>query len=135
MSRPMGSGEEAAVQWIQKLFKLIGSPHYPTASERLQARALESYRRAWHPPGSARQLLAIAADGDRTPWLSTLHTPTLVIHGMADPMVPLECGQQLARHIRGAETDFIEGMGHDLPLELLERIAFGIAKTSARAVS
>ncbi len=133
LTRPMGRGEDAAVEWVQKLFRLIGSPLYPTPADQLKARALASVRRAWHPAGSARQLLAVAADGDRTPWLSTIEIPTLVIHGLADPLVLPACGQQLAQHIRGAHTEFIEGMGHDLPAQLLERFAQSILLTAERA--
>ncbi|MFY8087480.1 MAG: alpha/beta fold hydrolase, partial [Rubrivivax sp.] len=135
LTRPMGRGEEAAVEWVQKLFRLIGSPLYPTPADQLKARALASVRRSWHPAGSARQLLAVAADGDRTPWLSTIAVPTRVIHGLADPLVLPACGQQLAQHIRGAQAEFIEGMGHDLPEPLLERLAHSIHLTAERGAS
>ena len=96
-------------------------------------RAIESVTRAWHPAGSARQLLAIVADGDRTPLLTRIQAPTRIVHGIADPLVPLACGQQLADHIAGAQTEFIPGMGHDLPDALLARFAQGIADNAARA--
>ena len=40
--------------------------------------------------------------------------PTLVIHGTADPLVPVEGGKDTAQAILGAELMLIEGMGHDL---------------------
>lgn len=132
MTRPMGPGLDAAVNWGVGLFRLIGSPAYPTPPDALRARIRASAERAWHPAGSARQLLAIVADGDRTPWLSTLSVPTTVIHGTADPLVPPACGEQLARHIRGAELVLIDGMGHDLPEPLLERFAQLLAQTATR---
>jgi pimeloyl-ACP methyl ester carboxylesterase len=52
-----------------------------------------------------------------------IQAPTMVIHGNADPLVPVACGHQLAREIPGARSDFIDGMGHDLPLPLLARLA------------
>jgi pimeloyl-ACP methyl ester carboxylesterase len=133
MSRPMGRDEASAVAWMQRLFGIIGSPAYPMSPERARDRAQAIVRRSWHPVGSARQLMAVVADGDRTPWLSTIATPTLVIHGQADPLLPIGCGRQLAQHIRDARTDFIEGMGHDLPLPLLDRFADGIAANALRA--
>ncbi len=135
MTRPMGPGTDAAVAWVQRLFRVIGSPAYPMDPQRVQARARESVQRAWHPPGSARQLLAILADGDRSALLPRICMPTLVIHGLADPLVPVACGQQLAREIPGAQADFIEGMGHDLPEPLLERMADGMAILAKRATS
>jgi proline iminopeptidase len=48
--------------------------------------------------------------------------PTLVIHGAADPLVPLACGLDPAGRVPGARLEVIEGMGHDLPAQLLERL-------------
>jgi len=73
------------------------------------------------------------ADGERSALLPRISAPTLVVHGMADPLVPVACGQDLARRIANARTDFIPGMGHDLPEPLLERFAQGIADNAARA--
>ena len=135
MSRPMGKGTEAAVDWILNVLRVIGSPGYPMNTQALRQRAIESVQRAWHPAGSARQLLAIVADGNRTPLLSSIKAPTRIVHGIADPLVPLACGQQLADRIAGAQTDFIPGMGHDLPDALLERFAQCIADNAARAIA
>ncbi|MCO5110390.1 MAG: alpha/beta hydrolase [Burkholderiaceae bacterium] len=135
LSRPRGPGTSAAVDWIVHMLRTIGSPGYPPDLQALRARALESVQRAWHPAGSARQLLAIVADGDRTPLLQRITAPTRIVHGMADPLVPLACGQHLAQHIARAETDFIPGLGHDLPDALLERFAQGIAHNAGRGPS
>jgi pimeloyl-ACP methyl ester carboxylesterase len=133
MSRPMKPGHDAAVRWICHVLNVIGSPGYPTDPVNLQTRALASVQRAWHPVGSARQLLAIVADGDRSALLPRIQAPTLVIHGIDDPLVPLACGKDLARRIAGAQTDFIPGMGHDLPEALLARFAQGVADLATGA--
>jgi pimeloyl-ACP methyl ester carboxylesterase len=132
MSRPMKPGTDAAVDWIGHVLRVIGSPGYPMGAEAMRERALASVQRAWHPDGSARQLLAVVADGDRTPLLSRITSPTRIVHGVADPLVPAACGKQLAKKISGAQTDFIPGMGHDLPEALLDRFAQGIADNAAR---
>lgn len=135
MSRPMGKGAEAAADWIVSVLRVIGSPGYPMNTQAMRQRAIDSVQRTWHPAGSARQLLAIVADGDRTPLLSSIKAPTRIVHGIADPLVPLACGQQLADRITGAQIDFVPGMGHDLPDVLLERFAQGIADNAARAIA
>ena len=135
MSRPMKPGTDAAVDWILHVLRVIGSPAYPTSAEAMRERALASVQRAWHPAGSARQLLAVVADGDRTPLLSRITSPTRIVHGVADTLVPVACGHDLAAHIRGADTEFIAGMGHDLPEALLPRFAQGIASLAARAMA
>jgi pimeloyl-ACP methyl ester carboxylesterase len=133
MSRPMRPGTEAAADWIQHVLRVIGSPSYPMDSTTMRQRALASVQRSWHPAGSARQLLAVVADGDRSALLPRISAPTRIVHGVADPLVPVACGQDLARRIASAQTDFIPGMGHDLPEPLLERFAQGIADNAARA--
>jgi pimeloyl-ACP methyl ester carboxylesterase len=55
-----------------------------------------------------------------------------VIHGEADPLIPLPAGQELARLIAGATSDWVPGMGHDLPLPLLPRFADTIAANARR---
>lgn len=132
MSRPMKPGADAAVDWIIQVLHLIGSPAYPSDPQALRSRALESVQRAWHPSGSARQLLAVVADGDRSALLPHIQAPTLVIHGVDDPLVPVACGKDLAQRIADARADFIPGMGHDLPEELLPRFAQGIVDNARR---
>ena len=44
--------------------------------------------------------------------LSSITVPTLVIHGTADPMFPLEHGEALAAEIPGARLLPLEGAGH-----------------------
>jgi pimeloyl-ACP methyl ester carboxylesterase len=52
-------------------------------------------------------------DGDRQQAsLSTISVPTLVIHGTADPMFPLEHGEALAKEIPGARLLTLKGAGH-----------------------
>ena len=133
MSRPDGSDAEAVVAHLLNVMSVIGSPAYPPEPARLQRRLRQSVQRAWRPAGTARQLAAVAADGDRTTLLLGIKSPTLVIHGEADPMVPVAAGRDLAQRIAGAQSDFIPGMGHDLPLQLLPRLADGITANARRA--
>ncbi|MCW5662187.1 MAG: alpha/beta fold hydrolase [Burkholderiaceae bacterium] len=132
LSRPDGHGAEAVARHLQRILELIGSPAYRDDPERVYARVLASVRRSYRPSGTARQLLAIVADGDRTPLLPRIAAPTRVIHGEADPLIPVAAGHDLARRIVGAEGDFIAGMGHDLPSALLPRFADAVASNAAR---
>ena len=103
-------------------WRTIGSPAYPTSGPVLRQRVLRALRRANCPSGVARQMLAVAAAPDRSALLAQLATPTLVIHGAADPLVPVACGIDVAGRVPGARLDIIEGMGHDLPDQLIERL-------------
>ena len=110
-----------------RISRAIGSPAYPAPEDRLRARIERDFRRSFHPTGPARQMAAIVADGDRRERLKAVTAPTLVIHGEDDPLVPVEGGKDTAAAIPGAKLLTIPGMGHDLPLELVDRIADAIA--------
>lgn len=133
LQRPRGPGVEAIVDHLVHVFTVIGSPAYPPEPATFRAHLSASVQRAWRPAGTLRQLAAVIADGDRTPLLAGLRLPTHVIHGAADPLIPLPHGQDLARRIPGATSDWIAGMGHDLPAALLPRMAEGIAANARQA--
>jgi pimeloyl-ACP methyl ester carboxylesterase len=124
-------GVDAEVARLMHLFSLIGSPAYPPDAEELRDRLGASVRRAWRPGGVARQLVAVAADGDRTPLLSRISAPTHIVHGAADPLVPVAAAHDLHAKIAGSTLEIIDGMGHDLPAQLLPRLAAEIGRERA----
>jgi len=66
--------------------------------------------------------MAVAASPSRVDALASVRVPTLVIHGDADRLVPLEGGRATAAAIPGARLEIVEGMGHDYPPEHWDRI-------------
>ena len=122
MSRPAGKDEASVVAHYAKLFSVIGSPAFPTAPQVLRERVLQGMQRNFHPEGTSRQMLAIAADTTRAAELAQVNSPTLVLHGKADPLVPFACGEDTARRIPGAQLHGIDGMGHDLPPGVVDRL-------------
>jgi len=127
------SDMKALVAHYARIYRLIGSPGYPAPQDELNMRLEASMRRSFRPASVARQLLAIAADGDRSALLRQISRPTQIIHGRDDPLVPVAAGQDLATKIAGAQIDVIDGMGHDLPVELWPRFVDGIRAAAARA--
>ena len=111
---------------------VIGSPGFPRDESRTRAKAKASFERAFYPDGVARQMAAVVAHGDRRPGLNKLKTPTLVIHGSADPLVPVTGGIDTQENIPGATLMLIEGMGHDLPPETWDQIVDGISALTSR---
>ena len=66
-------------------------------------------------------------DGDRRHQpLSSIAAPTLIIHGTADPMFPIEHGEALAEEIPGARLLALEGAGHGVDRADWETIAQAI---------
>lgn len=124
---PAGASVDEVIPIGIKVARAIGSPAYPTPEDRLRERIARDYHRSFFPEGAARQIAAIMDDGDRRKRLRRVTAPTLVIHGVDDPLVPVEGGRDTAASIKGAKLIEIPGMGHDLPLELVDQIADAIA--------
>lgn len=125
--------EAAFVAHGLKSARTIGSPAHPWTEEALRARILSEMRRAFNPKGVRRQRGAIGASGDRTERLASLSVPTVVLHGEADPLIPLAGGEATAKAIPGAELRVITGMGHDLPEPLYDTIIDAIVAAAMRA--
>jgi pimeloyl-ACP methyl ester carboxylesterase len=119
---------EAVVDRLERVFTVIGSPAYRPEREAFRTRLRASVQRAYRPAGVARQLIAVAADGDRSPMLSRITAPTHIVHGAMDPLVPVASAHDLHSKIKGSTLEVIEGMGHDLPEALWARLAASIAR-------
>ena len=115
------------------IWRLIGSPGFPLDEDRIRARAGATYDRGIDPRGTARQLVAITASGDRTAELRKVSVPTLVIHGADDPLVHQSGGIATARAIKDAQLMVIRGMGHDLPPVLWPRVVNAVDRNAKRA--
>jgi pimeloyl-ACP methyl ester carboxylesterase len=133
LARPRSNAPEDVVDHLVRMWGLIGSRAHPPEPQRLRERLTATVKRAWRPAGTARQLLAVIADGDRSTLVARIRCPTAILHGQQDPLVPVAAAHDLAAKIPGAELDIIDGMGHDLPLPLLPRLAAGIAGAVQRA--
>jgi pimeloyl-ACP methyl ester carboxylesterase len=124
---------EGYIEHTVRLFEAIGSPGFERDEEHFRTMLGLAYDRGIDPAGSARQLAAILADGDRAPQLRRLDVPALVIHGTADRLVHPSGGRATAKAIPGARLLLIKGMGHDLPRDAWPQIVDAIADNAARA--
>lgn len=118
---------DAIVEHLLFVFGVIGSPGFRQDAAVLRPHFERVARRGLYPAGTARQLGAILASGDRRPMLHNVVAPTLVIHGADDPLVPVAAGRDTARHIQDARLEIIEGMGHDFPPALMAQVAASVA--------
>ncbi len=130
---PPNAPVEQVVENLERLLKAIGSPSFPPDPAVLRERLTAATKRSWRPQGTARQLLSVAADGDRSAMLGRIRAPVHIVHGLADALVPVAAGRDLHAKLPGSTIDLVEGMGHDLPKELMPRLAAGIAENMSRA--
>ena len=133
----MGSqNAEEALENALRAARVLGGPHYASEEVGMARFARQAMERAYRPDGVARQLAAILADGDRREALAAIRAATLVIHGNADPLVPVEAGRETAAAVPGAKYLEIDKLGHDLPEPVIgEMLAAIIEHLAAVEVS
>jgi pimeloyl-ACP methyl ester carboxylesterase len=112
---PAKAGTQAAHQHALRFVQALAGPGFTHPEGSQQQLVNDSLKRSSRPMGAYRQMLAAMADRERAGLLARITTPTLVIHGKADPLVPYACGEDTARRIPNAKLHGIEGMGHDMP--------------------
>jgi pimeloyl-ACP methyl ester carboxylesterase len=117
-----------------KVWQIIGSPRYPAPEQRLRNDAIEAYERCYYPWGVSRHFSAIIASGSLLRYDRQITAPTVVLHGRADKLQPPFGGRAVARAIRGARLVLFDGMGHDLPEQLWDRIIGELTATFADSV-
>jgi len=108
----------SAVSAAVETFRLIGSQGYAFDEEYLPDVAGRSWDRGHDPEGYLRQLAAAVAQPNRTTALRRVAVPTLVIHGLHDPLVAPSGGLAIAKAIPNSRFVGYSGMGHDLPRAL-----------------
>ncbi|MFI4974804.1 MAG: alpha/beta fold hydrolase [Caulobacterales bacterium] len=116
-----------------KSARVTASPAYPADEAALREQTLASFRRSFYPVGFARQYAGVMASPDRRPKIRGIRVPAMVIHGEADPLVPVEGGRDTAANIPGAALKIYPGMGHDIPPALYDAFVADIAAVAARA--
>jgi pimeloyl-ACP methyl ester carboxylesterase len=119
---PAQAGSDAARQHALRFVQALAGPGFEHPEGSQQQLVNDSLKRSNRPMGAYRQMLAAMADRERAALLSCITTPTLVMHGKADPLVPYACGEDTARRILNAKLLGIEGMGHDMPPGALEQM-------------
>ena len=120
--------EEGLRDYFARVFTTLSGPAYKPSGEELESMLGMLGSLHYDPDGTARQLLAILASGDRSWQLRRLAAPSLIIHGTADPLLPLAAGRETADLIPNARFEVIEGMWHQLPEALVPELGALIAE-------
>jgi pimeloyl-ACP methyl ester carboxylesterase len=131
LTRPRPTDEEEAVRLGVEGFRLIAGPHFD--ADEVAAAVRVAVRRSVNPLGAMRQLLAILASPDRTPGLRRVQVPTLVVHGLRDPLIVPSGGLATTRAVPGSRLLVFPDMGHDLPGPRRAEIVEAIARNARRA--
>ncbi|MFA3792952.1 alpha/beta fold hydrolase [Aliiglaciecola sp. SL4] len=126
--QPPPKEPKAFLQYSLKLWKMLHGKHFKFDKQKISLLLQHARERSFNPDGVWRQTCAILASPDRTQALHYVKVPSLVIHGDADPLVPVECGIATAAALENSELLIIKGMGHTLPEEAWDQMIDSIVK-------
>jgi pimeloyl-ACP methyl ester carboxylesterase len=132
---PAPETREAQVALGLRSKRALLGPMDPFDEDWERPRIERAIDRAYNPAGFLRQGRAIMGAKGRLERLRSLRVPTLVIHGDSDILVPVENGRNVAASVPGARLVEIEGMGHDVPRRVWERVADEIAALARQSAT
>jgi len=120
----LGSEKSTIKMFVASQQLLMGDPPYDLDVQAISEQVLYNLRvrRGYNPQASRQHQAATLASGSRYEDLAKLKVPALIIHGKSDPFIPLAHGEKCARIIPGAQTLWLEGMGHDMPRLFVDTI-------------
>ena len=78
---------------------------------------------------------AVGASPDRTSRLHEIEVPALIIHGTEDAILPLDHGVAVADGIKDSKRMIMEGVGHEIPEELIPEIVKEVVENIRRTNS
>jgi pimeloyl-ACP methyl ester carboxylesterase len=119
------SDAESVIEYLVEYSRVLSGGRRPFSDAAVRELARRDVERARN--FAAAQNHGVLPDDERSREpLSSIAAPTLVIHGTADPMFPLQHGEALAEEIPGARLLPLEGAGHGLDRADWEALAEAI---------
>jgi pimeloyl-ACP methyl ester carboxylesterase len=119
---PIALDHDGMIAREMLLYRLTGSRTRPPSEIWLRERAERVWQYGFDPSGFLKHLMAVVTSPSRKPRLGAIRTPTLVIHGDEDPIIPISEGRSIASAIPGARFLAPKGMAHDLAPEFWDEV-------------
>jgi pimeloyl-ACP methyl ester carboxylesterase len=126
------SNTDSVIDYLVDYWRVLAGTERAFDEGRLRQRVQRDVERARDVAAVQNHDLMSHGEGSPRP-LSSITAPTLVIHGTADPMFPLEHGRVLAEEIRGARLLALEGAGHGVDRVDWDAVVRAILKHTERA--
>jgi pimeloyl-ACP methyl ester carboxylesterase len=119
------SDAESVIEYLVDYSRVLAGDHRPFDEAAVRELVRRDVERARDFASAQNHDVLPDEERSREP-LSSITAPTLVVHGSADPMFPLEHGKALADEIPGARLLTLEGAGHGIDRADWEVIADAI---------
>jgi pimeloyl-ACP methyl ester carboxylesterase len=107
------SDRESVVEYLVGYCRMLAGDVRPFAEGQMRDLVRRDIGRARDFAAARNHDLLAEGRSSREP-LSSIQAPTLVIHGTADPMFPVEHGLALAHEMPGASLLTLDGAGHKI---------------------
>lgn len=135
---PEPNDRDGVLDYQVEVVKVLGSPAYPTDEAEIRARVRRAMDRAYDPVALQRQQTVslvghLESAEYRYDNLENIRAPTAVIHGAADPLVPVEAASDIAERVPNVELHVVQGLGHDLPAALVPTFLDAITSVTRKA--
>ena len=116
------------IEHVVRVRRALRGKGFPFDEAHVRKQGGYLYDRSHNSAGTSRQMAAIMASVRRLrEKLKSIDVPTLVIHGSADPLIPVKHGIHTAQVIPGAKLLIINGLGHELPPAVWSQVVEAIA--------
>ena len=115
---PVEAGDRA--RWLVDQWEWFSGPVFPFDREAALVRAHDEISAGWRGPNGHGA--AVMEADDIVDDLRTLRVPTSIVHGTADPVLPLEHCRALHLLIENSTLTLIEGLGHELPDTFVDQL-------------
>jgi pimeloyl-ACP methyl ester carboxylesterase len=126
------SDRESVIEYLVAYSRLLAGGRRPFDEAAMRELVRRDVKRARDFGATRNHDLLPAGESSKKP-VSSVNVPTLVIHGTADPMFPLEHGEALAGEILGARLLRLEDAGHGVDRADWAAIGGGILEHTASA--
>jgi pimeloyl-ACP methyl ester carboxylesterase len=125
----------ATVEYVATQYQLLTSASRPVSEAYLSELASRIVDRAVNVASMSNHWVVIGqGEGDAVTWeqLAGITTPTLVMHGTEDPLLPAAHGEALAGLISNARLLLLEHTGHEMPPAVWDTVAVAILDHTTR---
>jgi len=113
--------KEERVDYLVDLFRLFAGTAVAFDEEAMRVACAAEVDRMWYPESGHGH--AAWASAPRTDRLHEIAVPALIMHGTADPVIPVEHAHCMAAAIPDNDCWIIEGLGHETPPALSPELA------------